>query len=46
VLPAPNVRAPKALKLVVSAIRRNELYVFTHVRPEWRLELEHVERPI
>jgi len=34
VLPAPNVRAPKALKRVVSAIRRNELYVLTHVRPE------------
>src|SRR6516162_9880607 len=27
-------------KRVVSAIRQNELYVFTHAGPEWRLELE------
>lgn len=27
-------------KRVVTAIRRNELYVFTHTGPEWRSELE------
>ena len=27
-------------KRVVAAIRRNELYVFTHAGPEWRSELE------
>jgi short-subunit dehydrogenase len=27
-------------KRVVTAIRRNELYVFTHAGPQWRSELE------